>query len=254
MRPLFADMLAVTSAIECHSLGYDIFTENPCDPVARPYVFGRPFLWMSQLGITTGDALLLGLASALVFLVAVLLVIRPGNLLSSICSLGLVLSPAILLAIERGNSDLVVFVLLVLCLKLLTSPGLIAACVSAGVLLVLSMMKLYPIAALVGVGLYVFAVNREWRPFAVAGITFIIYCLIDIAFLRTITGSIPNVTGHATFGVETLFDRFGMVLGTVTRVTGLAIGIVVAVCAFVYGNFDRLVDMHRMPTDTGFRP
>ena len=160
MRPLFADMLAVTSAIECHSLGYDIFTENPCDPVARPYVFGRPFLWMSQLGITTGDALLLGLASALVFLVAVLLVIRPGNLLSSICSLGLVLSPAILLAIERGNSDLVVFVLLVLCLKLLTSPGLIAACVSAGVLLVLSMMKLYPIAALVGVGLYVFAVNR----------------------------------------------------------------------------------------------
>ncbi len=40
-RTPFLDMHAVTSAVECHRLGFDVFVQNPCDVLKRVHAYRR---------------------------------------------------------------------------------------------------------------------------------------------------------------------------------------------------------------------
>jgi hypothetical protein len=62
-RTPFLDMHGVTSAVECHRLGYDVYVQNPCDVLHRVHSYSPLWLWLSVLPITTAwdNALGLGL-------------------------------------------------------------------------------------------------------------------------------------------------------------------------------------------------
>ena len=76
-RTPFLDMHAVTSAVECHRLGFDVYVQNPCDVFGRVHGYSPLWLWLAVLPITTAWDNALGLGLVLLFLVA-LAFLPPG--------------------------------------------------------------------------------------------------------------------------------------------------------------------------------
>ena len=68
-RTPFLDMHAVTAAVECHRLGFDVYVQNPCDVFGRVHGYSPLWLWLAVLPITTAWDNALGLGLVILFLV-----------------------------------------------------------------------------------------------------------------------------------------------------------------------------------------
>jgi len=149
MVPSFADLRVITAAYDSANLNYDPTVSNICDPWKRP--FNYPQIWMvfSLLGITQKHTNMIGIALAFIFyLCLVCLVIPRTNLKTSIIYILAALSPAVILGVERGNTDLIIFVILALALLGLRKNQLLTNVVSYLLILLSSILKIYPIFAL----------------------------------------------------------------------------------------------------------
>lgn len=154
MSPVFADLRQVTSASECLSENndWDIFVHS-CDPFGRPYNYStllpRLFAFLNIGEEQTG---LVGAGFALLMVLALLGALRAASsrtwdtkahlLFILMCG-----SPPILLLIERGNSDLLVFSMTVMA-ALLIFVRKVWAGVVASILVLLSVgIKFFPVGA-----------------------------------------------------------------------------------------------------------
>jgi hypothetical protein len=141
----FGDTLYLLGVLECDRAGIDVYRENPCDPWARRMAYSRFWLLTGKLPLDRQHTFWLGMTIGLVFLGSVFAYVGRLNRKQAVLY-GIVLcSPAIMLGIERGNTDLLVFALLVAALMLLSrSP-------SAWPYLLIALggvLKLFPIAGL----------------------------------------------------------------------------------------------------------
>ena len=107
----FLDLHGVLAMGECHRRGIDPTIANPCDPLNRTLPYGPILL---QEPFATTDAALLGLVQALLFLTTIVLVLRPRTRTELGVAVTASLSCGVLYALERGNFDLVEFVLIAL--------------------------------------------------------------------------------------------------------------------------------------------
>jgi hypothetical protein len=137
-RTPFLDMHGVTSAIECHRLGYDVYVQNPCDVFHRPHAYSPLWLWLAVLPITTAWDNVLGLGLVVLFLVA-LAFLPPGRdwRLITLATI----SSTTMFAMERANVDLLMFVMAMLAVRLRFAGYAVA--------LLAGMLKFYPIVLLV---------------------------------------------------------------------------------------------------------
>jgi len=200
--PHFSDLRVITGAGDSLDQGFNPREENPGAPFRQRFNQTGIWLHLRDLGIHEADstavglALLAGYALGLWWLSAG--IGRAGALLLA----GLVVSPAALLAVERGTTDLSVFFLLAL-------AGLLAerrALGAAGAILLAFWLKLFPLA---GVAVFL----RESRPralrlgLAVLGVA-ALYCawnfrdLVDIGF-KTEKGP------HTSYGWNVLALHLG---------------------------------------------
>jgi len=148
MMPPFADALNVTSAWECTRQGFDVQQDNPCDPWGRPMNYPSIWLFPALLGLGVAATPALGGLGVCLWLGAsVALSWRMGRL-GGVALLAAAVSPPVLLAVERGNSDLVILGLLVVSGALAGRPGALG---TAGLLVTLlaTLAKLFPVFALV---------------------------------------------------------------------------------------------------------
>lgn len=153
MRPMFADWVNVLSSAETFAAGGNPYLANPTDPHGRMFSYGPWWLWLGALGLTRADAWWLGVLLALAFLAAAAAVVRPRDAREAGWFAALLVSPPVLLGLERGNSDLVIFVLIALAGWLVGRERSHAAQVAAtGVLVSAAALKLYPLVALTGLG------------------------------------------------------------------------------------------------------
>ena len=136
-RTPFLDMQGVTSPVECHRLGYDVYVQNPCDVFHRPHNYSPLWLWLAVLPITTAWDNALGLALVGLFLVA-LAFLPPGRdwRLITLATI----SSTTMFAMERANIDLLMFVMAMLVVRLRFTGYAIA--------LLAGMLKFYPIVLL----------------------------------------------------------------------------------------------------------
>lgn len=110
----FMDLRVVTAGAESHREGFDPMYRNPHDFIQR--LVNYPRLWQAAyvFPIDESDTVWLGFACLGLFVVTLFLALPP---LSNAGVLGLLvalLSPAMMLGYERGNTDLVVFAVLAL--------------------------------------------------------------------------------------------------------------------------------------------
>jgi hypothetical protein len=208
----FLDMHGVDAAIECHRLGFDVFVENPCDVLRRVHPYSPLWLWLSVLPITTGWDNALGLASVLLFLVALaFLPSGRGGWQIGVITLGAV-SSVVMFALERANVDVIMFVLATLAARL-TLGRTPSRTLGYGLALLSGMLKFYPIVLLV------LAVRERLGRFILIGLiavsTIVLWFVLDSHEIMQAMANIPTTLyfDEFTFGARDLPFGLAQTLG-----------------------------------------
>jgi hypothetical protein len=140
MKPIFADLRAVQGAYNSIALGFDPQIANPGDPWNRPLNYSKLWLRIGEILNIKDEGNYVLFVSSYVFIYLLsffyLLKYFPSFLIL-LCFF----SGSSLLAIERGNIDLIIFSLL------LTSAFLIRDSFKGLFILIATILKIYPIFA-----------------------------------------------------------------------------------------------------------
>lgn len=151
IEPTFADIHAILAAIQCNAQGYDTYVANPCDVYGRPHVYGSLWLALGALGVGDWPLMWVGIAVDLAFAGVVLFVLARAGVRrwqEALVWLAALASPPVVLALERANNDLVMFVLIALVAMLVekgTTVRLVLALLLASVC---ALLKFYPLIIL----------------------------------------------------------------------------------------------------------
>ena len=139
---LFEDWNVIISALECKKLGYDVFLENPCDRWGRKHVYGSILLLIPFFEKYSEFYLIyFPYFTILVFISVIIFHFNLRNILELTLCIFFIFSPSLLLAIERFNNDILIFlILLFTCYSRSNFTNLI-------IIFLASMAKFYPIVS-----------------------------------------------------------------------------------------------------------
>lgn len=144
MKPLFADLHAVLSAIECHGRGLNVFETNPCDVAGRVHVYGSLWLHLGALGLGSAHLFSKGFIVDVVFMAIAVVLIKPSSKAEFVKSCLIVLSPAVTLGVERANNDLIIFSLIAISAVLVAQRARVAQLSGLFIIYVSALLKFYP--------------------------------------------------------------------------------------------------------------
>ena len=147
-RP-FLDLYALLAGCDATRLGLNPLLPNPLDPYHRPFGFSDWWFELARLGLGREDTLWLGTVLVAVTLLVAVAMVRPANRREGWLLGLLLISPAVLLAVNRANHDLVVFLLLGLGLFCFRSPGGPARALGVILFAVAAVLKYFPLVTLV---------------------------------------------------------------------------------------------------------
>jgi hypothetical protein len=222
--PWFLDTFAVLAANDAAAGGLDVHAPNPLDPLQRPHSYSRWWLHLGQLGLTRADTSWMGATLVLAFLGVALARLRPREPREIAWYLVVLCAPSTLLAIERANNDLVIFLLLAPVVPCLLASRAGVRMLPVGLIAVAAGLKYYPAAA----GLVLLAgadrgdVVRRLMV-AVAVLAAVAFSLADDA--ARVVRVLPVVDGLTTFGAAFLLNRMGL-FGGAALVAGLVVAAV----------------------------
>lgn len=109
LSPSFADLRAITHGSEAVAQGFDPMLNNPGDPWGRPLNYPRIWQALYWFGLNSSHTVGLGIFSITCFLSGIILIFPNINSLTLGLLIPTLLSPAVLLGVERGNIDLIIF-------------------------------------------------------------------------------------------------------------------------------------------------
>jgi hypothetical protein len=203
----FLDFRYWTTAWECVRAGTDVVPVNPCDPRMRE--FDHPRLWLAPafLGLGESSTSALGGLIAGSFFASVLALIGRITPADAVLYAALICSPAVMLGVERGNTDLIVFVLVFWGVVVARRSARVAAVLGHGLLLLAAMLKLYPVLAWAGL------LRRPFRH-ALPGlialfVAFAAYVVATREHLETLREIFPRQIQHS-YGAPILADSLGL--------------------------------------------
>ena len=197
--PSFADMRSVTSAWDCTRKHIAVLPVNPCDPWRRPANYPQIWLLPAFLGLGQSSTIALGFLAAVVFFAAALLIIPPSARLMDGLIFGFALcAPAVMLGIERGNVDILLFALVALAASLVRRgrKGMLRG---TSMLVFAAILKLYPIFALPAL---IRRARRHALVATIAGTTvFAIYIGATFSYTEEIVRTVPQTDSYS-YGIN----------------------------------------------------
>jgi hypothetical protein len=191
----FLDTHAVLSAAECGRQGIEVYLSNPCDALGRPHAYSPLWLAIVPASLGTGATGWVGASLDLVFLLSLIVVLRP-RIVGELLILGAAaVSPMTVYALERANNDLAVFLLVICGAIVFTAPRPFRL-FSYGLFVAAGLLKYYPLVLLI-------LVARERRRDALvvtaaAGFTLILFGLAFYSELKTALARIPAASSYFT--------------------------------------------------------
>lgn len=115
---LFADWSVILNANLCQEKGYDTYVNNPCDQWNRKHVYGEILLYIPFISnFSNFYFIYLPVILNLIFLYTIIDFFKFENKIGYVCLIIIVLSAPVVLAIERANIDITIFLLLILISK-----------------------------------------------------------------------------------------------------------------------------------------
>jgi hypothetical protein len=143
----FGDMQGLLAAWQCHRRGIDVVVADPCDILHRPFNYSPLWEMGAPLGLDIGDTMAAGWLTGLAFLLSLFLLPPPRRPRELPLILFATLSTMVVFAVERGNPDLMIFLLAVAAGYLaLGSPA--ARFLGYGAALFAGLLKYYPLTLL----------------------------------------------------------------------------------------------------------
>ncbi len=196
----FLDTHFITAQIECARLGMDVYVVNACDPLGRLHDYSPIWLAIPLVGTGEGWIYCYGVLLNLGFIAALYCLPRPpANLRNLLLTMLATVSPPTLFAMERGNSDLLIFAMIVAAAWLIArSPRLALA--GYAVVFVAALLKFYPLVAMATV-----LRERAGRALAISGAVLLGTGLFVAAFSGELAKLHGNILTGGYFG-----NMFGM--------------------------------------------
>ena len=153
---LFADWSGIMDSIECHNRGFDVYLNNPCDHWGREMVYGKILLYLPLVEkFTIFYYLILPLTLNFVFIFIIVSFFNYKNKYEYLSIGFLLLNFPTLLAIERANFDILIFIsFYLLSISNKSYINHIIVCLS-------SLIKFYPITSL-SIFLFDRKINRSF--------------------------------------------------------------------------------------------
>jgi hypothetical protein len=118
----FVDWEYFGPTIKCWNEGINVYITNPCDAVNRPHAYSP--LWLRADFIPTNRTWTtpIGLVLVLGFLLSLFLVVKPASWRELIIFALACTSTMVVFALERGNADIIMFIMLVIASVLSAGP------------------------------------------------------------------------------------------------------------------------------------
>ncbi len=222
----FLDIHAVLAAAECHRLGIDVYSTNPCDTLGRPHVYSPLWLRVVPGFLDTASTNVCGLALGLLFILSLAVLYRPASPREALVVTVVAISPMTIYALERANNDLIVFLLVVPGIVLLRMgrPGRWAG---YALFLFAGLLKYYPLVLLA-------MIAREQRrdAFGLAASAITILAILSIANHAEIATALAIIPKPSYFADS--FAAANLPFGLVESVVGpSAHGIAAALLAML---------------------
>jgi hypothetical protein len=193
----FIDLAAVLGAFDCDRLTGEVsLTNNPCfNQISYPSSWSS----LTWLGLEQRNTIFLGVFFALIFYVITLIIIGRLNYQEAVVYALILCSPPVMLLVERGNVDIVIYSWLGVALMIIkNSRALIFRLCAYLLIFFAGVIKLFPIFGLV----VIIKEKRNLFLFLAAIFTtaFITYFIASIGEMKTISQA---------FDVERVWFRFG---------------------------------------------
>jgi hypothetical protein len=207
----FLDSAAILASNDAVALGLDPHRPNALDVFNRPHVYTHWWLSLHHLGLTRAHNLAFGFFIVAVFLGAALARLnprKPGELLWYFAVLS---APGVLLAVNRANNDLVVFVVLAPIVPCLLDGRRLVRMFAVVLIGVAAGLKFYPAAAALVLLAPGFSPVRETRERVFLAVLVLALVALDLRDdLSVIGGLAPTAFGLTTFGAGNLLSAFGL--------------------------------------------
>lgn len=205
----FLDLRGSVAAGEVDRAGGDAYASNPNDPSGRPHLYSSWWLVVGKLGLTQRDVDWLGEALGFLVLLVAFGIWWPANWREAGVAVAGLGSPAWLLAIYRGNNDLVIFILLALAIHGAQRSRAWARIAAAGGIGALAVLKYFPGMAIIAV------LHGRTRREVLAGLALFTgvlvlgYPSLQPTF-AVIAKSAPQTGGLHSFGMTILIDALSL--------------------------------------------
>jgi hypothetical protein len=200
---LFGDMRIVVEGIEAAGRGRDVIGSDykPTDyfPIRFPY--HRSWLALRHLGIGGSDTVGLSVALGLLLFAhyGVLVAVTGNHPLTGLMMAAFACSPPVMLAIERGNPDLFLYLVLAGACHLLARRSLPAQAIGASLMFVAGALKFFPFAGALGI-LPGEHRRRRLALFATVSAAAIAFLAIERSEVMRIVSSPLAASDWASFG------------------------------------------------------
>ena len=209
----FIDLAAVLGAFDCDRLTGEVsLANNSC----FTQIF-YPSSWslLTWLGLEQRNTIFLGVFFALIFYVITLIIIGRLNYQEAIVYALILCSPPVMLLVERGNVDIVIYSWLGVGLMIIkNSRALIFRLCAYLLIFFWGVIKLFPIFGLA----VIFKEKRNLFLFLAAIFTtaFITYFLASIGEMKTISSFHDGLRIWYSFGYKVLFGAVKYILSRLT--------------------------------------
>jgi hypothetical protein len=196
-RPGFLDSRQFAWASEAHALGYDPLIENPVNPKGHQLNYPRIWHVLFALGINESHTNIMGSIVVILFFMGIGIFWfskKFDNLTYLILSM-VVISPSVMLGVERSNIELIIFFILSLALTI----GYRSTIGATTLIELASILKIYPVFGFV----YFLKENKKrfWLFLLLASGIFILYAILILDDLIQVYKTTPQLVG-SSFGIN----------------------------------------------------
>ena len=198
----FMDFRLIPGSAESYARGYEPSVENPYDPNGR--IFNYPAFWrlFFYTGISQDDTVWVSVTMIILFFISVIVFPERLSIAGALGMLLVLFSPASMLLVERGNVDLIVFVL---CVGIVLVSG-VSAGSAAGLILIGGVVKMFPIFGLSV--LFREPKKRFLLLSAVSSFTLLVYMLLTWDSVKAAWNLTMRGDG-ASYGTGVFATRYG---------------------------------------------
>ena len=246
LEPNFVDLHTITEGNRCaQELNLNPMVSNPCDPYER--VMNYPRIWLVIADVVGNNVE--ALASLIFFAAFVgygLFSYRKENVIYRGLIFTLtIMSPVMLLAIERGTNDVAIFGLTAIGIKLVATSSTIKNSMGLLALFVASILKIFPVLCFLVAASLLFKKGKLSYLSALLIMLLTAYMLLSLGDLQAIVAGTPSPAFYS-FGV-------GQFLSLLRTLGGTALGSSVIYFALFFVAAMLLVNNGRCKSEDAYK-